>query len=195
VDAGAYDRRVAVHRRPGEATAVICAGFDPALDAAVLHQVSALRAVGLRVARPRHPPHLTLGAATVPADEVDQIDGLLAGLVRRVRPFALRLEHVGFFPGGVLWLGPQPTAALTALQADVDAQLRHAGHARAFADRCDPAHWVPHCTLARRLDPPALGSAVTRLAQEFRPLTGRVERLLTIRLGSGLPARVTPLGD
>lgn len=172
---------------------MICAGFDPDLDAAVLRKIAALRAAGVRVSLPRHPPHLTLAAATVGASQLDDVRALVAGAAAGPEPFAVRLDEPGTFPGGVLWLGPRPSAQLTALQAEVDGRLRAAGHARAFGARSDPELWVPHCTLARRLAPQALDIAVATLTDRFRPLTGRVERLLTIRLGHPGEAEVTPL--
>lgn len=172
---------------------MVCAGFDPHLDAAVLRQATALREAGLRIAVSRHPPHLTLGAVTVATPDLEQVRALVAGLAQRQRPFGVRLDHFGAFPGGVLWLGPQPSAALSALQFAVDGGLQEAGHARAFGAQSDPAQWVAHCTLARRLAPNALGRAVALVAEGFRPAAGRVERLLIIRLGSGAAAEVLPL--
>jgi 2'-5' RNA ligase len=177
-------------------TAVICAGFDPDLDAAVLRRIAALRDAGLRVSRPRHPPHLTLAAATVGASQLDDVRALVAGAAARTAPFAVRLDQLGTFSGGVLWLGPRPSARLAALQMQVDGLLRAAGHARAFGARSDPERWIPHCTLARRLAPQALDGAVatlTGLTGRFRPLIGRVERLLMIRLAHPAEAEVTPL--
>lgn len=173
---------------------MICAGFDPGLTAAVLSQVASLRTAGLRVAGLRHPPHLTLSAASVPLPGLAEIRSLIAGLAERMPPFDVRLDHLGIFPGGTVWLGPQPSAELSGLQAALDAALCDAGHDRAFGVQSDPRHWVAHCTLVRRLPPAMLGAAVARLAAGFQPLRGRAERVLTIRLRCPDPAESTPLG-
>lgn len=173
---------------------MICAGFDAGLDTAVRRWVSGLAAAGLPVGRLRQPPHLTLGAATVPWSQVDGVRALVTEVASRMGPFAVRLDHLGAFRGGILWLGPQPVAQLSALQAELDAALQGAGHCRAFGARSDPQHWVAHCTLARRLTPQVLGDAVACLAEGFRPLAGRVEWMLTIRLGQPGGAERTPLG-
>lgn len=175
-------------------TVVVCAGFDPGLDAAVLSRVTALRAAGLRVSVPRHPPHLTLGAADVPPSALDEIRVLIAALAERVPPFDVRLDYLGAFPGGILWLGPQPSAELSGLQTALDVALLDAGHPRAFGAQSDPRHWVAHCTLARRLSPAVLGNAVTRLAAGLWPLRGKVERLLTILLRHPGSGESIPLG-
>jgi len=132
---------------------------------------------------PRHRPHLTLGAARVPAGEVGGVTEVAAAVAAAHAPFRIELASLGIFPQGVLWLAPRPEPALRALQADVDAALAAAGHERAFGAQADPAHWVAHCTLATRLDPAALGRAVTALTSGFRPVRTSVTALATLLVG------------
>jgi 2'-5' RNA ligase len=184
VDAAVYRGRV------GErvVTAVVAAAFDAGGDEAV---VRLMDRVGARTP-PRHRPHVTLGAVRLPEDRLDEVTGVVAAVAAGAAPFRVELASAGIFVStrpptptsrGVLWLAPRPDPALRGLQAAVDAALAGAGHERAFGDQVHPDHWVAHCTLATRLDPPALGRAVTALTSGFRPVRTRVAALATILVG------------
>jgi 2'-5' RNA ligase len=170
-------------------TAAVVAGLDGRGDRGVERLMAR---VGARTP-PRHRPHLTLGAATVPADAVPDVAAVAAEVAAAHTPFPLDLTGVGIFPQGVLWLAPRPEPALRELQADVDRALAAAGHERAFGSHGDPAHWVAHCTLATRLDPEALGRAVTALTSGFRPVRTAVTALATILVGGRGDAGYAPL--
>ena len=171
------------------ATAVVVAAFDAAGDAAV---VRLMDRVGARTP-PRHRPHLTLGAVRLPEDRLGEVTDLAAAVAAGAAPFRLELASAGIFPPGVLWLGPRPGPELRGLQAAVDAALAAAGHGRAFGDQADPDHWVAHCTLATRLDPPALGRAVTALTSGFHPVRTRVAALATLLVGGRGDVALAPL--
>lgn len=170
-------------------TAVVVAAFDEAGDRAVERL---LGRVGARVP-PRHRPHLTLGAVRVPEGELARVVDLAAGVAAGHAPFRLELGSLGVFPQGVLWLAPRPEPALADLQAGVDRALAGAGHERAFGAHADPDHWVAHCTLATRLDPEALGRAVTALTTGFRPVRTAVTALATILVGGRGDVGYAPL--
>jgi 2'-5' RNA ligase len=160
-------------------TAVVVAALDPAGDRGV---EAMLQRVGARVP-PRHRPHLTLGAARVPEGEVARVNGVAAEVAASHAPIRIELGSLGVFPQGVLWLAPRPEPALADLQAGVDRALAAAGLERAFGAHADPDHWVAHCTLATRLDPEALGRAITALTSGFRPVRTAVTALATILVG------------
>ncbi len=173
---------------------VACAALDAAADAEVRRRAAALADAGLRVRTPPlHRPHLTLAAATVTTPEpsagldapaVEDVVALAGVVAERHSPFALDLGHAGIFPGGgVFWLAPEPAAPLAALHADLDGELLRAGHERAFGPRSAPGRWVPHCTLATRLDPAALGRATELTATRWRPVRARVEALVVLLVG------------
>ncbi len=97
----------------------------------------------------------------------------------RHAPFALRLDRVGTFGrGSTVWLGPSGSVELAALQQDVYADLA-ARWPPAFGEQLDPAHWVAHCTLARR----ATRGAADRLRAGHHPLEVRIAALATIVVG------------
>jgi 2'-5' RNA ligase len=160
-------------------TAVVVAAFDDRGDRAVERLMAR---AGARTP-PRHRPHLTLAAVRLPQDRVPEVSAVAAGVAAVTAPFPLRLASLGIFPQGVLWLAPRPEPALHALQAAVDAALAAEGHGRAFGEQGAPAHWVAHCTLATRLAPPALGTAVTAVTSGFRPVATSVAALATILVG------------
>jgi len=91
----------------------------------------------------RHRPHVSIAVA----DELqpDAVAKALTGL-HVPPPLALSFQHVGQFPGGVLWLGPAPTAELLALHVRVLDRLDEAGID--VWDLYRPGTWVPHCTLS-----------------------------------------------
>ncbi len=91
----------------------------------------------------RHRPHVSL----VAADELDPaaVARALAGLAVPA-PLRLEFQFVGQFAGGVLWLGPAPTADLLAHHAEVTARLDKAGIE--FWPHYRPGVWVPHATLS-----------------------------------------------
>jgi len=100
------------------------------------------------------------------------------------RPIAIRLTEVGRFGrAGVIWLGPAASPLLQLLQHDADTALQAAGWPRAFGDRSDPKHWVPHCTLATRVPKPFLRRVEATVRASYRPIEGHVDALATILVG------------
>ena len=158
-------------------TAVVCAAFDAAGDAAIAVVQQQLREFGVRVARdPAHRPHLTLTAAVADPDE---LSSAVVDIAARHASFAVRLDRVGTFArGSIVWLGPSRSLELAALQQDLHGSL--AGRwPPAFGEQVDPRRWVPHCTLARR----AGRGAADRLRAGHRPLELRIAALATIVVG------------
>ena len=175
---------MAQQRDVHDVTVVVCAGLDDATDALVRRRVAELHGCGLPLSSPpRHRAHLTLAATRVPAQQVDGVLAVVGGCAAAAAPFRLRFGHLGVFPGGVLWLAPEPSPHLAALQRGVDAALAAAGHGRAFGARCDPQQWVAHATLARGLGPADLGRATALTARGFRSVDAGVGALLTVFLG------------
>lgn len=136
---------------------------DDAAEAAVRATWDRLAAAGLpSQARHPHPtnrPHLTLAVVEGMADA----DAVIEALPPLSLP-ALRLD-------GLLLLGRErralahgvvPSADLLAVQADVVSALVDVGAVPVPLSR--PGAWVPHVTLARRLDPEACAAAVALLA-------------------------------
>jgi len=165
-------------------TAVVCAAFDAATDAAVLVVRDRAREHGVHVAAsPAHRPHLTLAAARLPEDDLPRLLDVVASIAARHEPLPIRLDNVGTFArSGVLWLGPTPGRALPALQRDVYKTLKSSGWPSAF-EETRPLRWTPHCTLATRVPRPMLRSVRDALVDESTVIVGSVEALATILVG------------
>jgi 2'-5' RNA ligase len=167
-----------------DVTAVLCAAFDAAADERIGTLRERLGPASPRLRRPPlHRPHVTLAATRTGLPELPAVHRLTEDVAARHSAFDLALDHVGIFPrGGVLWLAPEPSAALTALQADADATLLASGRTRAF-DTAVPDRWVPHCTLGTGLRPHELAAAVELLARRWRPVHARVDLVVTLLVG------------
>lgn len=168
-------------------TAVVCAAFDDAGDAMIRAVQQRLRALGVRVpGEPAHRPHVTLSAAVA---EPDELTDAVTEVAARRAPFAVRLDRIGTFArGSIIWLGTSRSVELAELQADVHAALT-TRWSPAFGEHVDPAHWIAHCTLARR----APRDAADRLRAGHRPLEMRIAALATIVVGGRGDAGYVPL--
>lgn len=166
-------------------TAVVCAAFDAATDAAILATRDVVRAAGVRLAEPpAHRPHITLAAARIERAELPRVLDIAGAVAARHQPFTIRLAEVGrFTAAGAIWLGPGAEPRLARLQVDVDAALRADGWPRGFGERSDPQHWVAHCTLATRVREPALRRVQAAVRASYQPIEARVDALATILVG------------
>jgi 2'-5' RNA ligase len=161
---------------------------DAALDAAVRDAWRRLDAAGLpSLATHTHPtnrPHLTLAAADeFPSGAEERISAALAAL-----PVAVRTDGVVFFEG------KQAMAAWRLVADPALVQLQEAvWHALDGTDRNplhEPARWMPHLSLARRVRPEqrAAVELVTRSGAAGRLTAGRSYDSIT-RTVQGLPER------
>ncbi|MHA3701242.1 2'-5' RNA ligase family protein [Jatrophihabitans sp. YIM 134969] len=167
---------------PGLVTAVVCAAFDAATDAAVLAVRDAVARTGVRLpARPRHRPHLTLAAVRVHPEQLDGVVDLARDLAARSDPVRFRLSRVGTFGrAGALWLGPDDPTDLCTLQRSVYAAVVAGPWPAAFVGRSEPDTWVPHCSLATRLDRVTLERVRREITASFAPLDATVDALAVI---------------
>jgi 2'-5' RNA ligase len=169
-------------------TAVACAAFAAATDAAVLAVRARLIELGLPLPeRPPHRPHLTLAAARMPPETLPGLLDVISEVAARHRPIDLPLTEVGRFGrAGALWLGSRDSVALPRLrdlQRDVDMALTDAGWPRAFGERSTGHGWVPHCTLATRLHPRQLRELQARVAETYSTIDAVVAAVSVILVG------------
>jgi 2'-5' RNA ligase len=160
---------------------------DDRLDAAVRGVWARLAGAGVRsLAGHPHPtnrPHVTLAeCAAFPPGSAASLEAALAAL-----PIQVRLDRLLTLGGRskVVALAVAPDAALTGLQAAVHAALAAGGCPAIF----DPARWVPHVSLTRRLDPARAGEALAALA-DLPPIEGA---LVAARSYDSVTRTVTPL--
>lgn len=152
--------------------------FDPDTDAAVRRIWDDLSQAGIRSQvghrSPSNRPHVTL---TVAEDLGDGVDDALRPLLARL-PLACVIGAPMLFGGGrtvTLVRLVVPSVALLDLHAEVHrATVPHmpAGP----LPHSDPGQWTPHVTLARRVPPDLMPTAVT-LPGFARDIRGRVTGL------------------
>ena len=167
-------------------TAVLCAAFDAETDERILAVRELVRAAGIVLPDlPPHRPHLTMTAARVERGaEVDGVVAVAGEVAVRHAAFPLRLATVGRFGrAGALWLGPERSAPLAALQRDAATAIERAGWPDAFGERTGPDAWVPHCTLATRVPKPQLRDVQQALHAAYRPIDATVAGIAVILVG------------
>ena len=165
-------RRAGAQRRchAGEVMQSVELLLDDALDAAVREEWRLLADAGLpsqaRHTGPTNAPHVTLAvaAALSPAAEARLVNTVTDELP------SLTLGGLLVFPGHVLARVVVPSAALLDLHARVIVAV---GDEDGVVEHVHPGAWTPHVTLARRLGPDDLASAVRLLADAPRERTGR----------------------
>lgn len=140
--------------------------FDAETDAAIRAEWAALSAAGLPSLASHtgssNRPHLTLAAGAALADSV-ALRSCFAGLPLRVRFGGL----VVFGAGGRRFVLARQVVAAGALL-----ELHRRVHAAApgAVEQTLPDRWVPHVTLARRLDPAGIGTALTLIGSPTEPV-------------------------
>ena len=119
--------------------------FDANSEQLIRETTSAIqRALG-RASSEDIGPHISLIPSNT-RDETALIERLQA-MANETPTFELRFAHLGWFPGGVLFLGATPTAELMDLHQRIHG-MSDAGPDTLWLDLYEPGRWVPHCTLA-----------------------------------------------
>lgn len=119
-------------------------------------------------------PHITLGVC----DELSTtFKNDLALFAREATFFDVSLSFVGCFnsPEGVVFYGPTPTDAMFRLHTRFHSFFND--HAGRMWKNYLPSHWVPHCTLAFRLNPVQLRQAFDIAASTTLPIQGRITEI------------------
>ena len=150
--------------------------FDAQTDAAIRRLWDQLERAGvptlLTASHQRHDPHVTLAVGEERPKVGDDLVSALKPLPGRTLDFPV----LGLFPGdaAVLFLGAKVTAPLLAAHANVHAAIEGAnelgvtGDADKMGALYKPGAWVPHCTLALRLD----AEGIVRALRELHPYAG-----------------------
>jgi 2'-5' RNA ligase len=129
--------------------------------------------------RPGCLPHVSLLLS-----ETLQVDDLacdLEGLGPSLRHLEVRFSHVGVFtePEIVLFYGITPTDRLLRVHADMARIYRR--WSAAIIPRSQSGVWVPHCTLAGRVDAGRLSDAIAAAATLPLPWVATPVRLAIVR--------------
>jgi len=159
--------------------------FDPHTEAHIREVWDRLASRGLTtpLVRPGCLPHVSLLLS-----ETLQVDDLARDLEARgdcPRSLEARFSHVGVFtePALVLFYGLTPTDRLLRLHADV-AQI-YGRWSSAITARTHAGVWVPHCTLAMRVDATRLAEAIAAAATLPLPWVATQLRLAIVRFDPG----------
>lgn len=158
--------------------------LDPAADAAVRRLWAGLAADGVSSVMHEGPyrPHVSL--AVMDTAGLDALNAGLASVAAVMSPLALTLSSIGVFPSseGVVFLGVVVTEALLRVHATVhELAVRTAGK---LWDYYTPGRWVPHCTLAYRLQPERIPDAVQVCLQFPLPLVARVAAVSVVEFSA-----------
>jgi 2'-5' RNA ligase len=116
---------------------------------------------------------------------VDDLARDLEELGNIPRRLEVRVSHVGVFtePELMLFYGLTPTDRLLRVHADVARIYRR--WSSAIIERTQPGAWVPHCTLATRVDAGRLSDAVTAAATLTLPWVATQVRLAMVQFDPG----------
>jgi RNA 2',3'-cyclic 3'-phosphodiesterase len=128
---------------PGPGTARLFVAIP--LPRSVTRRLVALQPQAAKGVRPIAEPDLHITLHFLGTAEVALVREALAGV--RARPFPVRLGEPGHFGLGgrktILWIGIEPSAAISELHAATAAALESAGY------EPETRPWQPHITLAR----------------------------------------------
>jgi 2'-5' RNA ligase len=166
--------------------AFVAVDLDPELKSTVGDLIRRLEAARAEVRWTRPGGfHLTLKfLGEIDDEQIGRVKAALAEVARRHRPFALRLEGTGAFPGPrnprVLWLGVTAEPGLAEFQDDLERALEGEG----FPPEARP--FRPHLTLGRVKGRDRLDRALTGLDErrqdDFGGMTVRKIALFESRL-------------
>jgi 2'-5' RNA ligase len=159
--------------------------FDAHTEAHIRAVWGRLASQGLTtpLARPGCLPHVSLILSETLW--VEDLARDLEGLGDFPRRLDVRFSHVGVFtePELVLFYGVTPTARLLRAHADVARIYRR--WSSAITARTEPGVWLPHCTLATRVDAGRLSDAIAAAATLALPWVATQVRLAIVQFDPG----------
>ena len=159
--------------------------FDPQTEAHIKAVWDRLTRHGFTtpLARPGCLPHVSLLLSETL--RVDDLARALEGLGALPRRLTVRFSHVGVFtePELVLYYGLTPTTRLLHLHAAVARLYRR--WSAAITARTQSGVWVPHCTLATRVDARRFSDAIAAAATLTLPWVATQVRLAIVQFDQG----------
>jgi 2'-5' RNA ligase len=155
--------------------------FDPLTEARIREVWGRLARQGFAtpLTRPGCLPHVSLVLSEALC--VEGLAGDLAAWGQDGTPLEVQIATVGVFttPELVLFYGLTPTAPLLRVHAEVEQIYRRWGSA--LLARTQSGVWVPHCTLAMRLDIGRLSVAIAAAATWPLPWVATPVRLAVVQ--------------
>lgn len=124
-------------------------------------------------------PHITL--ASFECENISEFIDNLKDFLKNEKSFKVNFSSIGIFPFGkkVVYLSPVLDSNLSGIHQrfyeSFDSEdLNYTVHYL-------PDNWVPHCTIASRLDFNEVTKAVTTLQDEFKPIKAMVKYIGVIQ--------------
>jgi 2'-5' RNA ligase len=155
--------------------------FDAHTEAHIRAVWGRLASQGLTtpLARPGCLPHVSLILSETL--HVDNLARDIEGLGHSPRRLEVRVSHVGVFtePEIVLFYGMTPTDRLLRLHAEVERIYRR--WSSGIMVRTQSGVWVPHCTLAGRVEASRLSEAIAAAATPTLPWVATQVRLAIVQ--------------
>jgi len=159
--------------------------FDPQTEARIREVWGRLARHGLAtpLARPGCLPHVSLALSERLC--VEGLAGDLEALRHDGTPLEVQISTVGIFtePELVLFYGLTPTDRLLHVHAEVERRYRR--WSSALTARTQSGVWVPHCTLATRVDLRRLSEAIVAAAAWPLPWVATLVRLVVVQFDQG----------
>jgi 2'-5' RNA ligase len=155
--------------------------FDPQTEAHIKEVWCTLARQGFAtpLARPGCLPHVSLILSETL--RVDDLARDLDELGHSPRRLEVRISHVGVFtePEIVLFYGVTPTSRLLRFHAEVERRYRR--WSSGIMARSRSGVWVPHCTLAGRVEASRLSEAIATAATPTLPWVANQVRLAIVQ--------------
>ena len=120
------------------------------------------------------PPHVTLGCFL--SDEQSDLLEKVESFVKSVTPFEVTFHSIGAFEPYVLFASPVKDERLTQLNALLHESLLNSYEPAENANYL-PDRWMPHCSLAVRLDAEQFAKAKAIESEIDLPFTARVTKI------------------
>jgi len=160
--------------------------FDDATEYAVRNMWQRIADAGVAVrGLTGYRPHITLAVYDV-ADIAAYETGLVL-VAAAMTLFPIHMDSLGIFPEtGVVFLAPRMSHTLFSLHRAVLQALDGPDKPSVIAEHLLPDLWVPHCTLAGRLTPQQLLTAIDTCQRDWAPIRGYAE---------GIGMRIYPAPD
>ena len=120
------------------------------------------------------PPHVTLGCFF--SDKQVDLHERVESFVKSVTPFEVTFHSIGAFEPYVLFASPVKDECLTQLNALLHESLLNSYEPAENANYL-PDRWMPHCSLAVRLDAEQFAKAKAIESEIDLPFTARVTKI------------------
>ena len=134
-------------------------------------------------------PHVSL---TVLETQDGTLDTVVSRFAAVTRPVTVTFVSVGSFGEDVIWLRPEPAAALHAMNRDLTMRL---GSLAALADgHYLPGEWQPHMTVSFKIPEGDYPHAMKAVRDNFAPFAATFHSVAVVKFNPVKIVAIYPLG-